>query len=158
DPRKRYDSSRALADDLHRFLAHEPIRARPIGWAERALKWAQRKPWAAALVAVSTLGTLGLMTILTVSLGVIHNEQQITEAALKDKSEALHERNRAFGELQRNFQREQRKSYLQQIALAQRQWQASNVAQADRYLQQCVPGPGQPDLRGWEWNYLRRIC
>ena len=51
-PVQRYTSAADLADDLHRFLADEPIVARPIGWLGRLAKWARRRPAAAALIAV----------------------------------------------------------------------------------------------------------
>src|SRR5262249_26466452 len=47
------------ADDLRRFLAGEPIVARPLGAAGRALKWAKRRPAVAALLALVALSLLG---------------------------------------------------------------------------------------------------
>jgi tetratricopeptide (TPR) repeat protein/tRNA A-37 threonylcarbamoyl transferase component Bud32 len=61
DPRKRYVSADALADDLCRFLNNEPIAARPVGQAERLMRLCRRKPLAASLL-------LGLMTVLAVGV------------------------------------------------------------------------------------------
>ncbi len=47
EPRRRYASARDLADDLDRFLAHRPIRARRPPFPERVAKWARRRPLAA---------------------------------------------------------------------------------------------------------------
>jgi serine/threonine-protein kinase len=49
EPARRYGSAEALAADLERWLRGEPIRARPVGRLERLVKWAKRKPTAAAL-------------------------------------------------------------------------------------------------------------
>jgi tetratricopeptide (TPR) repeat protein len=60
DPSRRYPTAMAMADDLRRFLAGEPIAARPAGWGERVLKWGRRRPAAAALIAVSTTAAVTL--------------------------------------------------------------------------------------------------
>ncbi len=56
DPRRRYASADALAEDLKHWLAGEPIAARPVGNAARLWMWCRRNPVlsaAAGLVAAS---------------------------------------------------------------------------------------------------------
>src|SRR5438067_111428 len=53
DPKRRYSSALALAEDLERWLKHEPIRARRTGVIGRGKKWLQRNPTLAAMVALS---------------------------------------------------------------------------------------------------------
>jgi hypothetical protein len=43
-PAERYATAQDLADDLGRFLAHQPIRARRATALQRLLKWARRHP------------------------------------------------------------------------------------------------------------------
>src|SRR5438477_10724567 len=51
DPKRRYPSALALAEDLERWLKHEPIQARRTGIFTRGRKWVRRKPAVAALIA-----------------------------------------------------------------------------------------------------------
>ena len=53
DPQRRYSSALALAEDLERWLKHEPIRARRTGVFTRGKKWVRRNPTIAAVVALS---------------------------------------------------------------------------------------------------------
>jgi serine/threonine protein kinase/tetratricopeptide (TPR) repeat protein len=50
DPHRRYRSALALAEDLERWLKHEPIQARRIGVLPRGQKWMRRNPAIAALI------------------------------------------------------------------------------------------------------------
>ena len=51
DPKRRYSSALALAEDLERWLKHEPILARHTGIFTRGSKWVQRNPTSALLAA-----------------------------------------------------------------------------------------------------------
>jgi eukaryotic-like serine/threonine-protein kinase len=63
EPERRYATADDLADDLQGFLEYRPVVARPIGVAERSLRWAKRNPLATVLV-FSVL----LATVLTTAL------------------------------------------------------------------------------------------
>lgn len=58
EPQRRYPSAAALADDLERWLRHEPILARPSTALEQLVKWARRKPVIAGLAAGLTIAVL----------------------------------------------------------------------------------------------------
>jgi tetratricopeptide (TPR) repeat protein len=60
DPARRYRRAEDLAEDLRRFLNHEPIAARPAPWWRRVAKWAHRRPAAAILVALALTLLVGL--------------------------------------------------------------------------------------------------
>jgi serine/threonine protein kinase/WD40 repeat protein len=51
DPSRRYANALALAEDLARFQAGKPIRARPVGPFERTYRWCRRRPLVAGLLA-----------------------------------------------------------------------------------------------------------
>src|SRR5207248_9229391 len=51
DPKRRYSSALALAEDLEHWLKHEPIQARRTGVLARGRKWVRRNPTSALLAA-----------------------------------------------------------------------------------------------------------
>ena len=51
DPKRRYSSALALAEDLEHWLKHEPIQARHTGVFARGRKWVRRNPTSALLAA-----------------------------------------------------------------------------------------------------------
>ncbi|HEV3417918.1 MAG TPA: protein kinase [Pirellulales bacterium] len=59
-PANRYATAAALADDLERYLRHEPLEARPIGLAQSFRRWTRRQP---ALIAHGA-GILAIAAIL----------------------------------------------------------------------------------------------
>jgi serine/threonine protein kinase/WD40 repeat protein/tetratricopeptide (TPR) repeat protein len=63
EPSGRYATAEDLAEDLRRFLADRPIRARRTSRAERLWRWCRRNPAVASLMAAM------LMLVLTVAVG-----------------------------------------------------------------------------------------
>jgi TolB-like protein len=63
DAKRRYSSALALAEDLERWLKHEPIQARHTGIFTRGKKWVRRNPTVAAVMVLSValLAALGVI-------------------------------------------------------------------------------------------------
>jgi len=80
-PADRYGSARGLAEDLDRYLQNVPVLARRPALADRALKWCQRKPGIAALVA-------SLIAVMLAGLGGVLWQWSRAESALERESVA----------------------------------------------------------------------
>jgi hypothetical protein len=58
-PARRYPTAESLADDLARWRRREPILARPATSWQRGVKWVQRNPVVAGLIALLTVALAG---------------------------------------------------------------------------------------------------
>jgi WD40 repeat protein len=109
-PEKRYGgSARELADDLRRFVEGRPVRARRIGWLERSVKWARRRPGVAALTALA-----GLLALL--GTGAFVWQWWQTREALEARERSL---------------------YINRINLAKERLAAGQYDRADEQLELC---------------------
>jgi WD40 repeat protein/tRNA A-37 threonylcarbamoyl transferase component Bud32 len=109
DPQRRYASAEALADDLERWLAGVPIRARRTGPWGRTVKWVQRRPAIAALLgSIVLVAALGFM-------GVVWQLRQTLQALAADTHT----------------------NYLNRIALANEAWADNNFGRAAELLAAC---------------------
>jgi eukaryotic-like serine/threonine-protein kinase len=174
--RSRYARAGDLADDLSRFLAGEPILARPTSATERLVKWVKRRPAVAAVYALTAM-------VLVFGIGGGGAFWQWREAdAARDEAET--ERLRAEGartladeargaavlaqqqeakarataeraqkaEADANLQLEQVLHY-RRVDLAHREWSTNNIRRARQLLEECLV-----HHRGWEWGYVHRLC
>jgi WD40 repeat protein len=151
DPRRRYGSAAALAEDLQRWLAGEPIHARAAGPVERAAKWARRRPASAALCGI-------LAATFLLGLGGLAWSWQAAEAAQRDEKlradQEAEEKRAQTARADQEAQDKRRlatKLYFKNIALARLEFAENNLGRADELLEEC-----DADLRGWEWHFLDR--
>jgi predicted Ser/Thr protein kinase len=87
EPARRYPSAEELANDLRRFQAGEPIRARPVGALERTWKWARRRPALATLLGVVLLALVSL-AVLSGNLVAARNDADEKRRAAEEKETA----------------------------------------------------------------------
>ena len=89
EPARRYASAAALADDLERFLAGEPIKARPLPWWEHAWRYVRGRPTTAACVAVALAAGVALYV-----QGVahyVHLHAELSQSRLQTAVAEVHE-------------------------------------------------------------------
>ncbi len=115
DPRDRYPSADALGEDLRRFLADEPIRARPVGPLERAWIWSKRQPALAGLLIVSGTAIVALGVGVT---ALVYNTQ--LKGALQQTEQAKERAEAATKDAERN-------KYFHHIEVAKAAWSNGNL-------------------------------
>lgn len=81
DPAARYDSAKALAEDLERYLNGEPVLARRMNFVQRWYRRARKHKVAAASISVATAVVL--------SLGALTVRSQLREARDFERAEQL---------------------------------------------------------------------
>jgi eukaryotic-like serine/threonine-protein kinase len=171
EPGKRYPSAAALGEDLRRYLAGEPIVARPVTRSERAVKWARRKPAIAALLGLVALVTaLGLGGVLWQWRQAVAARNVADQETRNAKDQAnLAERRRVEAETRRREAEQARAKEREQTELAekrlydvrmnfvQRNWEDYDGKLFQQGLDDQLPAnQGGIDRRGFEWFYWQR--
>ncbi len=150
----------ALGDDLRRFLAGEPIVARPVTLIERTVKSARRRPAIAALSVATVLATvLGVAGITAewrkaeFNFALAEVQRGIAEESAQTEAVARAEAQKHATIATEKAEALRRQDYISRVNLAHRECLDNNVARAIELLEGCPA-----DLRGWEWSYASRQC
>jgi tRNA A-37 threonylcarbamoyl transferase component Bud32 len=166
EPHRRYASAAGFAADLRHWLAGEPITARPVGSAERMVRWLRRRPLVAGLLAT---------VFLVLSLGATTSTYFAPQAAARAR-DAYREKGRAdreATEARKSAARAEREAaaaraenrialrslHAARMNLLQRAWESRDMGNALELLSLEQPErTGGTDLRGFEWYYWQRLC
>ncbi|MBI3837181.1 MAG: serine/threonine protein kinase, partial [Planctomycetia bacterium] len=147
----RYASAAELADDLGRYLADEPIRARQPGPAHRLVKWARRRPATAALAGAT------LSAMLSVTAVVWWHNLQLREALVQtDEARQQAEKLRLASE---SSQRQtENLLYVADLRLATNSYFNGDRVETVARLRKHMPGTAGPDRREFAWRRLWSLC
>ncbi len=140
EPSRRYASAQAVVAELQRFLEMKPIQARPVGFVGRTSRWCRRKPVRAGLISALVI------VFLVGAAGVLWQWQEAEAQRRKaNASEAA---------ATQSAQEAREKFYAADMIATQQALREGSLGQAQDYLMNHVPQPGEPDLRGFEWRYF----
>jgi WD40 repeat protein/serine/threonine protein kinase len=173
DRRRRYESASDLAADVLRYLKDEPVLACPPSAGYLLKKFSRRYRTILATAAAIAV-TLLLAAIVSTAFAFsekaaraeadrlrreAENAKQASEsekvravAAEKRAIAAQREEAAARRDAQTAFELSQKNLYFSSIALAERNWTATNPKRAGEILEVCPP-----KLRDWEWRYLHAL-
>ena len=156
DRTRRYETASGLAKDVERYLHDEPVEACPPSFGYRLRKFARkhRTPLAVAAGFVFLL-VADVMVSTWLAMAARQAEQQARlerEVALESQKETNVRRDEA--EAARQSLR--RSLYASDMQLAEEAWESGDLLRMRDLLEEHRP-QGTPDLRGFEWHYLRGL-
>jgi eukaryotic-like serine/threonine-protein kinase len=97
-PDARYRTARALAEDLERWVAGNPVKAEPESWTTRTARRVGRRPLLTTSVAAVALAVVGTLALITMPHRDRDPELQALQAKLDDVSQQLTEKNGALSQ------------------------------------------------------------
>ena len=102
EPERRYRTMVELAADLRRYLANEPIHARPPTSWERAVKWSKRNPTKSVAAVVAALAFIVISLLLAENVrarGEVERKNTELDVRNADLARTVGERDEALEEL-----------------------------------------------------------
>jgi WD40 repeat protein/tRNA A-37 threonylcarbamoyl transferase component Bud32 len=152
EPLRRYAGVRELTEDLRRFLAGEPIRARPASRVERFACWCRRNPVVASLLALVLLVLL-LGTAVSTHFAVLAGRR--AELAEEERQRADLKADEAKASADLAYDR----VYLAELLRIQQAWENNDLGRVRELLPGLLPErTGGIERRGFEWHYWDRLA
>lgn len=163
NPQDRYATAQELAEDLRHFLNDQPIRARRPTVVQRLRRWGRRhRPTviAAAITVGVIIISLAASTVVTAAALKRESDQKNIAEEQKNIAEDAQGKEASLrGQAERQRDAARWNAYRFSISLAaQAFWDAGDVEQVEKLLDDQRPGKGERDLRGWEWYHLLSLC
>ena len=129
DRNRRYETANALALDIERHLAGEPIRARRISNVERVWRWSKRN----RLVAALSISIAALVALVAITAPMVAWQQ----ARLVDQT--------------------RQQLYVKDVALAYNAWKDGDLGHVRDLLNRYATGSRDAHLRDFPWYYLEGL-
>ncbi|MFO0850399.1 MAG: protein kinase [Gemmataceae bacterium] len=161
EPARRYPTAQALADDLARYLAGEPVKAKPASAIERLWKKARRRPTEAGLlvmvVAATVAGLAGVLVQWQAAEAARSDAEANAQSARVAETKAVYAK--AAAETERDAAAVARATAAAaldstRLALASDLWDKGEAAKAESLIS-ADPPPGV--VRDWEWHHVRGV-
>jgi WD40 repeat protein/tRNA A-37 threonylcarbamoyl transferase component Bud32 len=149
---RRYETASALARDVQRYLADEPVEARPPSAGYRLGKFLRRNKGSVIAASLMLLAVIG--ALIASVYGLMEAGKQREATALRKQAEQERDAaTRARAEAEDAREKLALAGYARSVDLAHRAWAENHVGRARELLASCPPA-----LRGWEWHYVHRLC
>ena len=164
DPWRRYASADALAEDLKRWLAGEPIAARPVGNVARLWMWCRRNP-----VLSAAAGLVAASLVVVAALSILYADRQArlaTTQTLRANEQTQHAHELALDAAKISAQAEDLKKQGRKLETsladsnrrvamlfferAQRAFDGGQVSHGLLWLVECWRYAAKADDRSWQ--------
>ena len=172
DRTRRYETANGLAFDLRRHLNNEPVLARPPSTTYKLQKAIRRNKLAFA-AAMAVAGALVVGTTVSSWQAIearrarnAEEEQRLAAQSERDKAQTAQQLAQRAQQAEKQERQRAEKGetearqnlYAAHMNLALQAVEEQNIGYALSLLDLHRPQAGQPDLRGWEWRYLWKLC
>jgi WD40 repeat protein/serine/threonine protein kinase len=152
DRTRRYETASGLARDLQHYLADEPVEACPPSAGYRLRKFARK--YRMPVIVAAAFAVVLVVGALVSAWQAVRAKQAEAEAVVQREHATAAELAATAKGRETEAARQQlwHSLYASNMQLAQLRWRENSFREARALLEEAPP-----ELRGWEWDYLKRL-